>query len=215
MKRWNSWCQLAPKSRVFEVLYLFIIFIGIYKKGPEIICMEIRETVQMKWSHIYWVTKTQFMNFLWHKFSGKKWLQTLTVHSEFIAISRIKNLNSTVWVDFLHNVRSWPPGFQFTREEVESWVVQQNLLSWDKKNFGEWIYHERAWFCVLLSERCHMPHFSALLARIFAISSRAPALSKSKFSCFIAHIARCSNSTGKWQGFPNTTQYGDILRTVL
>jgi len=38
---------------------------------------------------------------------------------------------------------------------------------------------------------------------------------KSKLICLIAHKARCSSSTDRWQGFSNTTQYGDIPRTVL
>ena len=40
-----------------------------------------------------------------------------------------------------------------------------------------------------------------------------------KLSFFMAHVAQCSNSTGKWQGFPKIKQNGDMsirfLKVVL
>jgi len=41
---------------------------------------------------------------------------------------------------------------------------------------------------------------------------KSPTLFKSKLSCLIAHKARCSSSTGRWQGFSNTTYRGQSCR---
>ena len=43
----------------------------------------------------------------------------------------------------------------------------------------------------------------------------SPTILLSIFNCLVAQYALCSNSTGKWHAFQNTSLNGDILNGVL
>ena len=151
---------------------------------------------------------------MWHRLCGVEWLKSLTIDFEHVATLWIKNLNSTMRGDCLYNIWSWPPGFSLPGKR---WSLElYNRIFYLRTKFFLWM--DLSWKSLVLCLEIRTLLYASFL-NFFGSKIcnflKSSTFFKSKFNCFIAHIARCSSSTGKWQGFPNITRYGDIPRTVL
>jgi len=173
-----------------------------------------REKCKTTWSRIDWVTKTKFNNIrdsdsvVKNGFRG--WPLTLKVLPSFGSKISTTPWGETFWTMYGpdHLVLSLP-GKRWS-------LVLYNRTFYPETKFFLWIDLSWKILALCLDIRA-LSYASFRSSSNLDISSfvKSLALSKSKLSYFNAHIARCSNSTGRWQDFPNTTRYRDIPRTVL